>query len=63
MLDLIISNNKSILIKTDMVMKGPLYAAAKDWSFELDRQKNNDKKWPLSRLRQWRNLCIDCGIC
>ena len=63
MLDLIISNNKSILIKNDMVMKGPLYAAAKDWSFELDRQKNNDEKWPLSRLRQWRNLCIDCGIC
>ncbi|SHH70807.1 hypothetical protein SAMN05720766_12016 [Fibrobacter sp. UWH9] len=63
MLDLIISNNKAILVKTDMVMKGPLYVAAKDWASEQNNSKDNDNEWPLSRLRQWRNLCIDCGVC
>lgn len=63
MLNLIISDNKAMLVKSKMVMKGPLFAAAKDWSDEQKRQKTTDESWPLSRLRQWRHLCSDCGVC
>ena len=63
MLNLIISDNKSIIVKNNEVNKGSLFAAAKRWSYENNQRENADKKWPLSRLYQWHSLCVDCGIC
>lgn len=63
----VLDGNRAMTLYRDSVQKGPLFASATDLLKEnydeedIETAKGID--WPLQRLRQWRNLCVECGVC
>lgn len=63
----VLEGNRAMTLYKDSVQKGPLFTSATDLIKEnCDEEDIGSARqidWPLQRLRQWRNLCVECGVC